>query len=399
VPEPNAVRPVDAGRAGGADRPGETDRPPETDRLVVRFEPRSAVGLVLGILIVTFGAGFLASTKRSLTILAVGILLAFAIEPLVQLVQRRVGGRRSLAVGLVSAALFTGFTALAVTVGPAAVDQIERFGEELPDTLAEIESLPVVGPRLREADAAERIEEWIDTLPANLDDDEIGDVARGALNAVLNALGAILVAVVVLLDGPRLVDRLRVLVPEPYRPRADRVGRAFAKVVGTYFAGSLLVATIGGTWVLVVGLVVGVPLAPVAAIWYAVVSLIPQIGGFLGTSFVTLLALTQGVVPALIVLVLVTGYMNFENYVITPAVVGESVDLSPPVTMLAALVGGAAAGVPGALAATPLVGTVKALYMEARFGEQPVEDQPLRERLPGPIRRVLDRVRPPAEAP
>ena len=141
------------------------------------------------------------------------------------------------------------------------------------------------------------------------------------------------------------------------------------------------------------------PLAPVAAIWYAVVSLIPQIGGFLGTSFVTLLALTQGVVPALIVLVLVTGYMNFENYVITPAVVGESVDLSPPVTMLAALVGGAAAGVPGALAATPLVGTVKALYMEARFGEQPVEDQPLRERLPGPIRRVLDRVRPPAEAP
>ena len=66
------------------------------------------------------------------------------------------------------------------------------------------------------------------------------------------------------------------------------------------------------------GSLVGVPLAPVAAVWYAVVSLIPQIGGFLGTSFVTILALTQGVVPALIVLVLVVAYMNTENYIITP---------------------------------------------------------------------------------
>ena len=149
-----------------------------------------------------------------------------------------------------------------------------------------------------------------------------------------------------------------------HRASADRVGRVFARVVGTYFAGSLLVACIGGTWVLIVGLLVGVPLAPVAAVWYAVVSLIPQIGGFLGHLVRRrILALTQGVVPALIVLVLVVAYMNMENYVITPAIVGEAVDLSPPVTMLAALVGGAAAGVPGALAATPLIGTVKALYL------------------------------------
>jgi predicted PurR-regulated permease PerM len=152
--------------------------------------------------------------------------------------------------------------------------------------------------------------------------------------------------------------------------------------VGTYFAGSLLVACIGGTWVLIVGLTVGVPLAPIAAIWYAVVSLIPQIGGFLGTSFVTILAVTQGVIPGLIVLALVVGYMNTENYIISPAIVGEAVDLSPPVTMLAALAGGAAGGVPGALAATPLVGTIKAVYLETRFGS-PADAGPstLRERL------------------
>jgi len=38
--------------------------------------------------------------------------------------------------------------------------------------------------------------------------------------------------------------------------------------------------------------------------------------------------------------------------------------------MLAALVGAATMGVPGALAATPLCGTVKALWLEYRFGEE-----------------------------
>lgn len=39
--------------------------------------------------------------------------------------------------------------------------------------------------------------------------------------------------------------------------------------------------------------------------------------------------------------------------------------------MLAAFLGGAIAGVPGALVATPLVGTVKQLYLEFRFGGAP----------------------------
>jgi len=39
--------------------------------------------------------------------------------------------------------------------------------------------------------------------------------------------------------------------------------------------------------------------------------------------------------------------------------------------MIAAFVGGAVAGVPGALVATPLLGTVKAIYLEARGVERP----------------------------
>jgi predicted PurR-regulated permease PerM len=47
----------------------------------------------------------------------------------------------------------------------------------------------------------------------------------------------------------------------------------------------------------------------------------------------------------------------------------QAVNVTPPTTMLAALIGGAAAGVPGALVATPLVGAVKQLYMQLRWGK------------------------------
>jgi putative heme transporter len=98
--------------------------------------------------------------------------------------------------------------------------------------------------------------------------------------------------------------------------------------------------------------------------------------------FVTL-AITAGVTTGLLALVLFVVYMSTENYLIQPAVVGKAVDLSPPTTMLAALVGGAAAGVPGALVATPLVGVTKALYTEVRFGPPDEADEDRRLPLAG----------------
>jgi predicted PurR-regulated permease PerM len=85
--------------------------------------------------------------------------------------------------------------------------------------------------------------------------------------------------------------------------------------------------------------------------------------------------------------------MTVENHVISPAVVGQAVDVSPPTSMLAALIGGAAGGVPGALVATPLVGATKQLYLQLRWGQQPfVSDRPpLRDRVKTFFSRVLRR--------
>ena len=64
------------------------------------------------------------------------------------------------------------------------------------------------------------------------------------------------------------------------------------------------------------------------------------------------------------------GYQQFENNVIGPAIVGSAVNLTPPDHDAGRARRRAAAGVPGALVATPLLGAAKALYLDRR-GELP----------------------------
>ena len=135
---------------------------------------------------------------------------------------------------------------------------------------------------------------------------------------------------------------------------------------GRYFGGSLTVAMLMGLFVLTLGLILSVPLVPLAAVWAMLTSLIPQVGGFLGGSVFVMLAMTEGLTTGLIAAAGFIIYMNLENHVISPAIVGKAVDLTPPTTMIAAFIGGAVAGVPGALVATPLAGTIKSLYFEVR---------------------------------
>jgi predicted PurR-regulated permease PerM len=250
----------------------------------------------------------------------------------------------------------------------------------------ELYDIPLAGSWLRDVDAASQAREWAEDLPARIDTEAITNTAKGLVDGVVAGLVVVLVGLAVLVDGERLTRRLLAAIPDRIEPQAVRVGRIFYRTIGAYFSGSLLVAALSATFILALGLAFGVPLAPAAALWMLVVNLIPQVGGLLGGGFFVVLALSKGVFTGLVCLALYLVYQQLENHVIQPAVVGKAVDLSAPATMLAALIGGAAAGIPGALVATPVVGATKALYLELRWGVEPEE-----QRLEMPWRRFLRR--------
>lgn len=345
--------------------PGDAGRTP-SDRIVVDVDPWSFVALALagGVALALFAVSALA--KDVLTGIGVGVLLGMAVSPVVSRVQRRWGTSRGLAVVIVGTGLTLAVAAVVVLVAPAAVAQSQEFSDELPSTVRQFYSWPIIGDRLAEADAAGSVERWIEQAPADIDDATLARLGERLLGGVLSALIVVVTALGVLVDGEVVVRRFRTLVPAERRARTDRLGRIVYATFGSYFAGSLLVAVLAGLVTLSTGLVLGVPLAPVAGLWTTLTNLIPQIGGFLGASFFGLLAITEGPVPAVVGVAIIVAYQNLENHVISPAIVGRAVNLSPPATMLAVLVGAAAAGVPGALVATPLLGAVKAIYLDEK---------------------------------
>ena len=64
-------------------------------------------------------------------------------------------------------------------------------------------------------------------------------------------------------------------------------------------------------------------------------------------------------------------YQFIENHLIQPAIIGAAIDVPPWGTLIAALVGGAAAGVVGAVVITPLVGVVRVIRTELASADFP----------------------------
>ena len=361
------------------------DRPPP---VVVDVDPWSGVVFAAAAIVAAAAWAVVTIAPEQVTRVAVGVLVGVALSPLVTAVQRR-GTSRGLAATLVAGGLALLFGAVVLVVGPAAVEQAGECSAEVPETIEELYGWPIVGPRLEEADAAVEVQRWIDELPARIDDRTLAELGERLLGGVLSTVVVLVTAVGVLVDGERIVRRVRAVVPPSRQAAVDGVGRIVYESFGSYFAGSLVVAVLSGLVVLSVGLALGVPLAPVAGLWATLTNLIPQIGGFLGGSFFVLLALTESPLTAVIAGAVFLAYQQFENNVIGPAVVGKAVNLTPPTTMLAALVGGAAAGVPGALVATPLLGAAKALYLD-RQGRLDTTDE---DDMPTTIRRRFEQLR------
>lgn len=365
--------------------------PGDDTRFLVHVEVRTAMWILLGILV---GFGFFAVARNAagmVTRVVIGIVLALALDGLVQSISRRWHLSRSISVGIVGAGLLAVTLSVLLLLGPPAVEQARKFSQEIPETVEQFYDLPVIGGFLERNDAVTKVQEWIDELPANISDDTIADTAERLVGGVFSMVVVVFTTFALLLDGDRIVNRGRRLIAPKYREEADRIARVLHRTIGRYFGGSLTVAALMGLFVLTLGLSFNIPLAPLAAIWAMFTDLIPQVGGFLGGAFLFILALSNGVGTAVIVVILFVIYMNLENHVIAPAIVGQAVNLSPPTTMLAAFIGGAVAGLPGALIATPLFGAIKQLYLEFRFG---LDGRPgSKDRGPGPLRRLMNRLR------
>lgn len=347
------------GDQSNADRPAST--------MVAAFLAAGAV---------TIAARVMISGARSVHGTAVLVLIAFvlslALERVVGPIARRLDGNRGVSVAMVGVALVAILVAAVLLLAPAFANKAQSFGRELPRLTERLNEIPFMGGRIRDADVGKSAEQWVRGLPADLGEDgaKMGKAIGGAVDMVVTTVVVLFMALSMVVDGPRLVRSVRHVLPPRRRRTFDQSCVLVVDVVGRYFAGSLLVASLAGVMSASVGLALGVVLAPLAALWIAMTNLIPQVGGLLGGVVFVALGFATSPTVGLACLVYFLTYQQFENHVIQPAVIGKAVSMSPAATMIVALVGGAALGIPGAMIAVPVVGAVKVVAGRIREGKR-----------------------------
>lgn len=107
----------------------------------------------------------------------------------------------------------------------------------------------------------------------------------------------------------------------------------------------------------------GVPYAPALAVWVGVVSqFIPVIGTYLAAAVPILAAFAVDPWYAVVVLIFVVVYQQFENYLIQPKLTSKTVDIHPAVAFGSVIAGTALLGVAGMLIAIPVVATMQTFF-------------------------------------
>ena len=282
--------------------------------------------------------------------------------------------------------------AVVVTLGVnGASSSTSEFSSKLPTVVRQLEGAPVIGGWLRDQDAAAWVNTELQNLPERLSSGGgMADWLPVVGSRVVDLLWVLLLTVALLVDGPRLAAGLRRRTPAVHRRQLTKMTEVSLQAVSAYLGGAMLVAGINAGVVLTVALVLGLGLAPVLAAWAFVWNFVPQIGGFMGGFPLVVLALGVGPAQALLAAVVYTSYQFIENNVIQPTVIGESIDVPPWATLLAALAGAAAAGIVGAIVLTPLVGVIRVVLdtihrqdfpgrVAATMSEHPTSEHPSSE--------------------
>lgn len=347
---------------------GSGERRPVPERVViVRLRSiLAALGILLGV-----GAmvGFIVLAHSGLTLIAISLFLALALNPAVDIFQRR-GLKRGLAVAGVSVLAIMVLSLLGLVLVPPLLDQATRFVQAIPDLLAELtagqgrlgflERDYHVVERVRVAVADQRITELTGSAAPAL------SVVKGLATTVVGLVIIAFLTLFMLLEGPEWRRRLTELVPQRSASRVERIGAGIYKAVSGFVSGNLLASLLAGLITTVVMLVVGIPYALPLGLFVATIELVPYIGPVVATVVVTAVALTQGSVPALVVFILLLVYHLIEGHTLRPIIYGRALKLSPLAVLIAILLGTEVAGLLGALVAIPIAGSIQVVITELR---------------------------------
>jgi predicted PurR-regulated permease PerM len=358
VEKPAKVAAKQAGETGGLGRIGQPmDR---RSPLFIGMAGAAGVAITIALLELVIRA------RSVLVLIGLALFIAAGLDPVVSwLTRRRVPRGAAVVIVLLALAGMTGgFIAAAI---PPLAAQTSNLISELPHYAHVLQNH---NSELGRLNAKYHLQQHLSHLLATRSSALIGGVL-GAGALVLDTLTSTLVVmalVVYFLAGmPQIKLFLYRLAPASRRTRVTLLGDDIFTKVGGFVLGNVVTSVIAGLGTYLWMLALGIPYPILLALFVALLDLIPVIGSTIGGAVVSVVALTVSLPVAIATLAFYIGYRLFEDYVLTPRIMGSAVKVPAVVSVVAVLVGGALLGIIGALVAIPVAAALRLLLEEVMF--------------------------------
>ncbi|MFF3334315.1 AI-2E family transporter [Streptomyces sp. NPDC002888] len=327
----------------------------------------------------------------------IAFFLALAIEPAVSRLAAH-GMRRGFATFLVFLGLLVVLAGFVTLLGSMLAGQIIKMIEGFPEYLDSVINWvnTTFHTNLRRVDIQESLlhSDWLRKYVQNSATGVL-DVSAQVLGGLFQLLTIALFSFYFAADGPRLRRTLCSVLPPSRQAEVLRAWEIAVDKTGGYLYSRGLMALISALAHYVLLQALGIPYAPVLALWVGVVSqFIPTIGTYLAGALPMLIAFTVNPWYALWVLIFVVIYQQFENYMLQPKLTSKTVDIHPAVAFGSVIAGTALLGAVGALIAIPAVATLQA-FLGVYVKRYAVTDDPRvhGHRLRGTGKNLLTRAR------
>lgn len=343
-----------------------------------RWLPRAMVLALALVAVFQLGSWAFHQLIGLLINILIAFFLALAIEPAVSRLAAR-GMRRGLATFLVFLGLLIVTAGFITLLGSMLAGQIIKMIEGFPDYLDSVINWINTHFRtdLRRVDIQEGLlhSDWLRKYVQNSATGVL-DVSTQVLGGLFQLLTIALFSFYFAADGPRLRRALCSVLPPAKQTEVLRAWEIAVDKTGGYIYSRGLMALISGIAHYILLQALGIPYAPVLAVWVGLVSqFIPTIGTYLAGALPMLIAFTVNPWYALWVLIFVVVYQQFENYMLQPKLTARTVDIHPAVAFGSVIAGTALLGAVGALISIPAVATLQA-FLGAYVKRYDVTDDP-----------------------
>lgn len=339
----------------------------------MNFQLDASTKIILRVVAVLLILAFLWVIRDILIVVLLALVLASAMEPMVDYLNNRKVPRSVSVLGAYFIVIAL-VAVIATLMAPIVVEQFQLLSANLPQYAIEIQArYPNITALFGGAD----ITTVVQTLFSG------GEGTNGVFNRTVGLFNGLFAVITVLVISFYLVaaDRgmkkfIHDLVPAAHQNVVMNLIEKIQRKMGLWVVGQIILSVFIFALTYIGLSILGVKYALFLALIAGLLEVVPYVGPFLSAVPAVFFALIQS--PALVVgvIILYIIIQKTEGYILVPKVMEKTVGTSPLVVLLALLVGFKLAGILGLLLAVPLAGAITVVIAELFNNNQQKVIQP-----------------------